>query len=73
MKQAMEVKTLIGGILPQNYVVQFEHNHSRIMRGSTIIYDGDEQRGWKWLAEEINSAEATARKQGLRFERLLNC
>lgn len=73
MRQAIEVKTRVGGILPQNYVVQFEHNHSRIILGGKCLYDGDEQRGWQWLSEEIDRAEAIAKAQGLSFERLLNC
>lgn len=73
MLQAMEVKTLVGGVLPQNYLVQFEHNHAHITLGQRCLYDGDEQKGWSWLEEEINRAEALAKKNGLTFERLLNC
>ena len=68
--QAITIKTLVGGVLPQTYLVQFCGNHSRIILGSNIIYDGDEQRGWQWLEEELKKAEAVAHSLGLSFERV---
>ena len=73
MLQAMEVKTLVGGFVQQNYLVQFEHNHSHITLGQKCVYDGDEQKGWNWLEKEIDRNEALAKKCGLSFERVANC
>ena len=68
MRQYREVTTVTAGIITEVYSIWFEHNHSHIVRNHRCIYDGDEQRVWKWLDAEIDRIRKIAEDNGLTFE-----
>lgn len=71
MKQAIGYTETIGGVLKQEYIYQFEHNHGHFFKtgysGGTI-YNGDEQRGYKVIDEYFANSKRNAESKGLTYK-----
>ena len=67
MRQSRKINVKVGGVLDINYVFIFQHNHAQIIRNSIMIYEGDEQRGYKWLDAEIEKDRKIAEDLGLSY------
>lgn len=68
MRQARTVITKIGGIIKQEYLIIFEHNHSQVWRDQQLIFDGCETEGYKRLDQDIKASKELAKQLALTFE-----
>ena len=71
MTQAVSYTATIGGIIKQRYIYQFEHNHGRFFQdgySGHMIYDGDEQKGYRVIDEYFKAEKERAESMGLTYE-----